>query len=219
MSTHFFHDLETLKRELLTLGGAVEKALKQAVLSLTDRRKELAQQVMEEAGEIDRREMWIENQCLKTLALHQVVAGDLRMVIGIMKVNNDLERMGDLAFNLARRSGCLCGMPPVGIALDFPGMSRIALSMVKDCLDALVNLDTGLASDVLKRDDLVDAMKKQMYAKLMDLMKADPNSVERAVHLMSVSRHLERVADLSTNIAEDVVFMVEGEVVRHQRYQ
>jgi phosphate transport system protein len=216
MAIHLQRDLEHLKRLLLGLGAVVEEATNQAIDALMDRRLELAQIVLEGDDEIDEREVHVEEECLKVLALHQPVATDLRFIVAVMKVNNDLERMGDLAVNIAERASYLAVHDPLRVNLDFRAMGDRVRSMVRESLDSLVRLDTALARKVRRDDDDVDARNRQMFEVLEGLMQRDPASVKRALHALSSSRHLERIADLAVNIAEDVIFMVEGEVVRHR---
>lgn len=197
------------------MGGLVEKVSNQAITALQERDTELSAGVHELDLTIDQQEVKIEEECLKILALHQPVATDLRFVVCIMKVNNDLERMGDLAINIAERASYLSSHEPLGVPLDFHRMAELALEMVKESLSALLNLDTDLARKVLAKDDEVDEINRQMFEILEEIMLKDPTTIRRAIHLLSASRHLERIADLATNIAEDVVFLVEGEVIRH----
>ena len=197
------------------MGGLVEKVSNQAITALQERDTELSAGVHELDLTIDQQEVKIEEECLKILALHQPVATDLRFVVCIMKVNNDLERMGDLAINIAERASYLSSHEPLGGPLDFHRMAELALEMVKESLSALLNLDTDLARKVLAKDDEVDEINRQMFEILEEIMLKDPTTIRRAIHLLSASRHLERIADLATNIAEDVVFLVEGEVIRH----
>ncbi|MCC6408188.1 MAG: phosphate signaling complex protein PhoU [Planctomycetes bacterium] len=215
MKKHLQHDLDDLKKDILTMGSLVEESINKAIASLVHRRPELASEVSAGDEAIDRKELAIEDKCLKMLALHQPVAGDLRFIIGCIKVNNDLERMGDHAQAIAERATYLATHAPIEAQIDFQRMVVKVQSMVKRGLDALVNLDAELARAVSREDDEVDAYHKQMFAELQDLMRRDADTVERAVHTLSVVRHLERIADLATNIAEDIVFMVEGEVIRH----
>jgi phosphate transport system protein len=217
MAMHLQRDLEHLKRELLGLGGIVEDATNKAIDALMDRRLELAQDVMDGDDLIDAREVHVEEECLKVLALHQPVAADLRFLVTVLKVNNDLERMGDLSVNIAERASFLAVHDPLPVSLDFRAMGDRVRAMVRDSLDALVRLDTELARRVRRDDDAVDAMNRQMFMVLEKAMMADPGAVKRALQALSSSRHLERIADLAVNIAEDVIFMVEGEVVRHRR--
>ncbi len=215
MSKHLERDFEKLTRMLLDLSSLVEDATSKAIMALVDRRMDLANEVTQGDDRIDREEVQIEEECLKVLALHQPVAADLRFIIVVLKVNNDLERMGDLAANIAERAAFLSGREPLRIALDFPRMAHSVREMVRQSLDALIQRNTRLAREVLERDDEVDEIHRGMYIMLQKLMREDPETVERSVHLLSTSRHLERIADLATNIAEDVVFMVEGEMLRH----
>ncbi len=216
MSKHLERDLEKLKKHLLELGSMVEEAANNAMTALTERRGHLADRIIEHDNEIDAMEVLIEEECLKVLALHQPVARDLRFVIAVMKVNNDLERMGDQAVNIAERASYLANQPPLGIALDFDRMADIVRQMVRTSLDSHVNLDNRLARTVGAMDDEVDDIHREMFRVLQNLMQKEPDAVERAVAFLSASRDLERIADLATNIAEDVVFMVEGEVIRHR---
>lgn len=216
MSKHLQHDLDRLKKEILAMGALVEEAINRAIASLTQRDAALARQVLEGDDAIDRKEVEVEDLCLKILALHQPVAGDLRYIIAVLKVNNDLERMGDLAQNIAERVTFLAVHEPVAVHLDFTLMVELVRRMVGESLDALVNQDPVLARRVCVQDDEVDRLQKQMFETLQSVMMRDPKAVERAVQVLSVSRHLERIADSATNIAEDIVFMVEGDIIRHR---
>lgn len=216
MSKHLQHDLDRLKKEILAMGALVEEAINRAIASLTQRDAVLARQVLEGDDAIDRKEVEVEDLCLKILALHQPVAGDLRYIIAVLKVNNDLERMGDLAQNIAERVTFLAVHEPVPVHLDFTLMVELVRRMVGESLDALVNQDPVLARRVCVQDDEVDRLQKQMFETLQSVMMRDPKAVERAVQVLSVSRHLERIADSATNIAEDIVFMVEGDIIRHR---
>jgi len=213
---HLQRDLDRLKREILLMGSMVEEATNKALSAFLYRRPELAESVMEGDDRIDQKELDVEEECLKLLALHQPVAADLRFIIAVMKVNNDLERMGDEAYNIAERASYLSAHDPIGVPGDFPAMVDRVRTMVRDSLDALVNRDTNLARKVCRDDDLVDSTHREMYMALQERMRENAETVERAVRTLSVSRHLERIADLATNIAEDVVFMVDGEVIRHR---
>ena len=216
MSKHLQRDLEYLKKELLGIASLVEEATNKAILALTERRPELAEEVICEDDLIDRKEVQVEEECLKVLALHQPVAADLRFIVTALKVNNDLERMGDLAVNIAERAAYLSTHEHLAAALDFPRMAEGVQTMLRNSLDALTNKDTELARNVLKMDDQIDAANRKMYVILQEWMHNNPDAIERAVHLLSASRHLERISDLATNIAEDVVYMAEGELIRHR---
>ncbi len=217
MAKHLQRDLDQLKKRVLEVGSLVEGATNNAIVALTELRKDLAENVIARDSEIDERELEIENECLKILALHQPVARDLRFVIGILKVNNDLERMGDQAVNIAERAIQLAGYPPLGMPLDFNRMAEVVRTMVRSSLDAHVNEDTKLARTVRLMDDEVDDIHREMFAILKSRMCDEAGTVERAVAYLSSSRDLERIADLATNIAEDVIFMVEGQLVRHRK--
>ena len=216
MSLHLQRDLDALKKEVLQLGNLVESAINAAILALNNRETELADKVMQYEKEINDKEVYIEEECLKILALHQPVAVDLRFIVVVLKVNNDLERMGDFAKNIAKRAIFLATQPPIPIfqefAVDLPVMVR---SMVRKSLDALVTLDVDLARNVIKMDEKVDEINREMYAEVHCIIQQDASKAEVAMSLLSTSRYMERIADLSTNIAEDVMFMVEGRVFRH----
>ena len=217
MSKHLERDLNRLKQEILVMGGMVEAATDLAISATIDRRKDLAEQVTAGDDKIDAKELEIEDECLKMLALHQPVASDLRFIITVLKVNNDLERMGDLAKNIAERALALAAQPPITGAREFRAMAERVRRMAHECIDALVERDVDLAKKVVLDDREVDEENKKHFAALQQVMAKDPSTIERAVHMISVSRHLERIADHATNIAEDVVFLVDGEVIRHLR--
>lgn len=216
MTQHFQRDLEGLKKSLLRLGARVEEAIQKATAALVDRRPELAEEVRRGDPELDEMEVEIESECLKIMALHQPVAGDLRFLVTALKVNNDLERMGDLAVNLAARAVELARSPSLPIADGFQEMVAGVRGMVKGALDALVERDTGAARRVLAADDAVDAAHRGLFARVEAAIREDPAVAGPAIRHLSASRYLERIADLATNIAEDVIFMVEGEIVRHR---
>jgi len=215
VSKHLQRDLERLEKEILTVGATVEEAINKAITALINRRGELAQEVIDGDTAIDRKEVEVEEQCLKVLALHQPVAVDLRYIIAVLKVNNDLERMGDLGANIAERAAYLAEHDAIDVPLEFRRMADLVRTMVRESLDALVNHDLKLARRVLECDDEVDAVNRRMFDTLQRLMRDDPSTIERAVQTLSASRNLERIADHATNIAEDVIFMIEGDVIRH----
>ena len=217
MSLHLERDLDELKRDVLHLGSLVETALGNASFVLRDRRVKLAQAVYAGESVINEKEVQIEESCLKILALHQPVAIDLRFIVVGLKVNNDLERIGDLAENLTARAVYLAEREPMPEPMAIiNGMFVTIRSMLKDSLDSLVKLDVDLARKVIEQDDGVDQINRQMYDDFRQMMARDASMIEQATSWLSCSRYLERIADLATNISEDVVFMVEGEVVRHQ---
>lgn len=215
---HLQRAQDHLKKEILTIGAYVEDVIDKAILALVHRRPSLSKDIMECDDRIDQLEVEVEEECMKILALHQPVAADLRYIVAVLKVNNDLERMGDLAVNIAHRAYYLGTHEPLDIPDKFNAMANQVRDMVHDTLDALINQDTLLARRVLRQDSLVDRAHRKMFTVLQDLMKRDTSTIVRAVHTLSASRNLERIADLATNIAEDVIFMVEGEVVRHRRH-
>jgi phosphate transport system protein len=218
MAKHLRRDLEHLERELLELGSLVEHAIKSAIIALIDRRPELADEVIKGDDAIDAKEVEVEEECLKVLALHQPCAGDLRTIVAMLKVNNDLERMGDCATNIAERARDLADQEPIPTPLDeLRRMTEAVRAMVGQSLDALVRHDAGRAREVCLRDAEVDGLNRRMFVLMQELMQKEPKTVPRAVSTLSVSRNLERIADLATNIAEDVVFLVDGEVIRHRR--
>lgn len=216
---HLQRDLEKLTREILAMGALVEDATARAMEALLERDAAAAERVIEGDRTIDMKEIEVEEECLKLLALHQPVAADLRFIVAVLKVNNDLERMGDLAQNMAERARMLAGarstVEPPG---ELRGMMEKVQSMVVRCLDALVRLDAGVARDVLRDDEAVDEAHRRMYRSLQDRMTRNPERIPDYIQYLSVSRYLERMADQATNIAEDVIFTAEGEVVRHRRF-
>lgn len=219
MPKHLLRDLQRLTKEILHVGSMVEDATHNALLALTESREELADEVIAGDSEIDRKEIEVEEDCLKILALHQPVAADLRYVVAVMKVNNDLERCGDLAGNLAARAKVLLSLDyTVDVPVELQEMAQRVRAMLRESLNAVVKLDTHLARKVLLEDDDVDDRHRQLYSLLRQRMEKNPERIEAEMNLLSVSRYLERIADLATNIAEDVVFMVDGDVVRHQSW-
>ncbi len=216
MPKHLQREIENLKKKLLALSAKVETSVKDATLSIEKRDAELAQKIMDDDVNIDNTEVEIEEDCLKILALHQPVAIDLRFIVAVLKINNDLERIGDLAVNVAERTVFLATQPKPDISFDFVGMARAAQSMLTKSLDALVNLSIELAHEVCASDDAIDAMNREMYIKVQQAIRAHPEQMESLIHMLSASRHLERIADHATNIAEDVIYMVKGEIVRHK---
>lgn len=217
MTIHLHRDLDDIKKQLMDVGALVEQAIRDATTALLDRRIDLVERVQAADDAIDAKEVHVEETCLKALALHQPVAVDLRYIVVVMKVNNDLERMGDLASNIAARAAYLAAHEPLDLPVDLRSMVEIVQRMVRDCLDALVRSDIALARSVLAADDSVDDFNRDMFTRMQDEMMSDPKKVKRAVHYLSASRHLERIADLATNVAEDVIYMTEGEVIRHGR--
>ena len=217
MTKHLLRDLENLKKQVLRVGSLVEGAILKATTALLDRRPELAAEVLHGDDAIDSREVMVEEECLKILALHQPVAIDLRYIVTVLKVNNDLERMGDLAGNIAARAQDLLKYDPVRFPLEFATMVQTVRTMVHDALDALIQSDVEISRRVLAADDVVDQIHRQMFREMQLLARKNPDNMEAPISVLSASRYLERIADQCTNIAEDVIFLVEGEIVRHRR--
>jgi phosphate transport system protein len=215
MDTQFQKELEELKESLLKMAALVEEAIRESVQSLVKRDSELAQKTFQGEEKINALEISIDDMCLKLLALRQPMAADLRFITSAMKIVTDLERMGDQAVNIAERAISLNQEPQLKPYIDIPRMTEIAQSMVKDVLDAFVNKDSKLARSVCQKDDLVDGLNDQVFRELLTYMISDPKTITRAVHLMIVCRCLERIADHATNIAEDVIFMVDALVIKH----
>jgi len=215
MSKHLQLGLDDLREELLALFGVVEQMVDMAVRSLVERRPDLANRVIQADAVVDAREVKLEEECLKMLALHQPVATDLRQVITVVKINSELERMADLACNIAERAMALDLYPLFTVPDELNDMVRESNSMVRRALDAFVSGDTAKAREVIRDDDVVDAMNRIIIDQLQELMQESPEHVIPAVHCFSASRNIECVADLATSLAEDVVYLVEGEIVRH----
>lgn len=209
-------EIDRLKKSILTLGAIVEERVHLAVQAISERDEKLAQKVIDGDIEIDEMEVDLEEECLKLLALHQPVAIDLRFIIAVLKINSDLERIGDLAVNIAERAAFLAFQKRVDMPFDFPTMSQKVKLMLKKSLDSLVNMDAALATEVCQLDDEVDAINRQMYQQVQEGIRKNPEEMVSLIHLLSVSRHLERIADSATNIAEDVIYMIEGSIVRHR---
>jgi phosphate transport system protein len=209
-------EIERLKKELLALGAIVEELLRKSVRSLQGRDAALAREVIEADERVDNREVELEEDGLKIIALHQPVAIDLRFIVSVLRINSDLERIGDLAVNIAERASYLAGAELPAAVIDFAPMAEKAQEMLTKSLDAFVNMDTGLAQRILEMDNEVDAMNRKMFCTIYEFIRKNPEDVEALLHLLSASRHLERIADHATNIAEDVIYMVEGNIVRHK---
>ena len=216
MSMHLQQEIEHLKSKLLTLVATAKDAVEKAVKSVDERDACLAQAVVEGDEEIDRAEVDLEEDCLKILALYQPVATDLRLIVSVMKINNDIERIGDLAVNIAERTLFLCTEPPIEAPSDLADMRTKALAMLTGSLDSLVRQDTKRAREVRTGDDEVDDLNRQIFREFSAAVRKNPENVECLLSYLSVGRHLERIADYATNIAEDVIYLMEGEIVRHK---
>jgi phosphate transport system protein len=212
---HFREELEQLKARLLEMGGLAEEEVRLAVKGLVARDNVVIDQVLRGDGPLNALHIEIDNRCFMLLALHQPMAADLRTIVSAVKINTDLERVGDLAVNIAEAARRYAQHPPVKRLIDIPQMARIAQSMLRDALDAFVRRDTDLAQNVLNEDDKLDALKTQIFRELLTYMLQDPATIEPALDLILISRHLERIGDHATNIAEDVIFIVSAKDVRH----
>jgi len=212
---HFQEELEQLKNRLLEMGGLAEERVRTAVEGLVSRDMALVERVLEGDGPINQLHIEIDNRCFTLLALHQPMAVDLRAIVSAVKINTDLERVGDLAINIAEAVTRYVQHPPVKELIDIPRMARVAQAMLRDALDAFVRRDTALAEAVLNQDDELDGLKTQVFRELLTYMLQAPSTIEPALDLILISRHLERIGDHATNVAEDVIFMVSAKDVRH----
>jgi len=216
MSIHLNRDLESLHQHIMSMCAVVEEVVHRAVEELGRPDVEVSQEIVDRDDEIDRWDVRIEEECLKILALHQPVADNLRRVAAVMKIAWELERVADVAVNIAERAAGLAGAPEIHVPEKLNHMAQVALDMLRLSLDAFVAQDSRLARDVCGQDDIVDALNREIIDELLQMMKRSPDLVEPALQLFSASRHVERVADRATNIAEDVVYLVEGEIIRHR---
>jgi phosphate transport system protein len=212
---HFQEELQQLKTRLLEMGGLAEDRVRSVVQALVDRNGAIVDRVLVGDGPINQLHIEIDSRCFKLLALHQPMAVDLRAIVSAVKINTDLERVGDLAINIAEAVKRYMRHPPVKELIDIPRMADIAQRMLRDALDAYVRRDTALAHAVLNEDDALDALKTQVFRELLTYMLSDPATIEPALDLILISRHLERIGDHATNVAEDVIFMVSAKDVRH----
>lgn len=209
------NEIQQLKKTILNLGKSVEDAVQLSITALAQRDRILAQTVIDQDETIDKAEVELEEDCLKVLALHQPVANDLRFVVSVLKINNDLERIGDLAVNIAERALRLAPHPSVNIPFDFVNMGNKVQDMLRNCLKAVVNMDTTLAQEVCRADDDIDDLHSRVYEIVSACIKKDMSNLNSYIQFIVISRALERIADHATNIAEDVVYMTEGLIVRH----
>lgn len=215
MQRHFDHDLAQLKNHLLRMGAMVEHQIQRALQALVERDSDVALSVIERDHEVNALDVEIDDTCIKLLATQQPTARDLRFVSTAMKISSELERMGDLADNIAQRALELNGEPQLKPYIDSPRMANWTMRMVKECLDAFVNSDPVLARKVCVDDDVVDNINEQLFRELLSFMLENPATITRAIRLTFVAKSLERIADHATNIAELVVYMVEGKNIRH----
>jgi phosphate transport system protein len=217
MPKHLDHEIDNLKKQILSLAAFVEESVAKSVAAIHARDADLGQQVIDFDSHIDALEVEVEEECLKLLALHQPVAHDLRFIVACIRLNSDLERIGDLAVNIGERAVFLAGVAEASEKpLDVGAMARLVRRMLSDALNALVNLDPPLARKVCAMDDEADTMHRDTFRRVEDAVRRHPTEFPILTHYLSVSRYLERIADHATNIAEDVIYMVEGEIVRHR---
>jgi phosphate transport system protein len=213
---HFETELQALKNRLLNMGALVEERVHMAVQALMERNMEAAETIAQGDAAVNELQIELDDRCLKLLALQQPMASDLRLITSAMKINADLERIGDQAVNIAENALKMLTAPPLKPLIDLPRMAELAERMTRDSLDSFVRRDPALAREVLGRDDEVDGLKDTIFRVLLTYMMADPGTIERALSLILISRNLERIADHATNIAEDVIFLVEARDVRHR---
>ena len=218
MTKRFRKELEKIKRQILALGSMVEERVHMAVLAVEKNDADLAEQIINTDYEIDEKEVEIEEECLKVLALYQPVAIDLRFLIAVIKINNDLERIGDQAVNIAERVAVASKRDPVDFFFDYAVMGEKAETMLKMSMESLINMDDDTAFKVLSLDDEVDQIKSDVYDRIKKAIGEHPDKTGYLINLFLISRHIERLADHTTNIAEEVIYLIEGEIIRHANY-
>jgi phosphate transport system protein len=216
MKKHYREELGNLRETVLRMGGLVEQMTHRAIQALVERKIEMLPEVTAMEAQVNQLHIDIDEICLEMIALRQPTAVDLRFIAAAMKINTDMERIGDQAINITERAEFLLTVPPVKPLIDIPRMAEIAKEMLRDALDAFVNGNDALAYETIKKDDLVDHLKDQVFRELLTYMMADPTTIARGLELILVSRYVERIADHATNICENVIFMVKGKDVRHQ---
>lgn len=210
-------EVDKLKKALLSLCALAADNVSQSIKAVMQRDADTARQVMKNDAEIDRIEIEVEEDCLKILALHQPVAVDLRFIIAVLKINNDLERVGDLAVNIAENAVALAKLVNSPSPFDLSGMSDIVIDMLNKSIDALINMDADLARSVCEMDDSVDEINRRMYTDVKKDILSTPDNIDGLIHYLSISRCLERIGDHATNVAEDIIYMTKGEIIRHKR--
>ncbi len=215
MHRHFEDEFEDLRSDLLFMASLAEKAVELSIVALQTRDKKLADQIIKDDARINLLEVKIDNACVELLAKHQPMASDLRFIASAMKINNDLERIADHAVNIAESTHNLLIEPELKPLIDIPRMAKLAQGMVREALDAFIHREVARAVEVCKRDDEVDALNDQLLRELVTYMLTDSKNIARALSLILISKNLERIADLATNIAEEVVFMVEARSIKH----
>jgi phosphate transport system protein len=218
MAKHFIRELDKIKKMILSLGALVEERVRLAISAVENKDAEVAAQIIKTDYEIDDMEVDVEEECLKVLALHQPVAVDLRFLIAVIKINNDLERIGDQAVNIAQRVDVIAKHQDSKFQFDYSPMAQKVETMLRMSLDALVNLDVDLAFKVVTMDDEVDQIQKDAYDLIKNAMKEGTEPMGYMINLLLISRHLERLADHATNVAEEVIYLIEGEIIRHGNF-
>jgi phosphate transport system protein len=216
MTRHIDRQIGNLKEKIRRVGTVVEEAISKSISAVINRDVQLAQRVLASDDAIDRMEVEVEEECLKILALYQPVAADLRFVVAVLKINNDLERMGDLAKNIAKRVAQLEGAGPVDLPPEIRTMAMQAEEMVRECLAAVIDADPVLARRIREQEDVVDQARQKVRKRILAGIKEHPENVEVLLRINSITKHIERIADMATNVAEDVIYMVEGDIVRHR---
>lgn len=214
MTTHLTRAMHTIKKEVLSLGAMVEDRFKKAIYAIQNEDLEQAQYIIDTDYQVDEREVEVEEECLKTLALYQPVATDLRLITAVIKINNDLERIADYAANIAKRYKT-SAQNPSNFKYDYTAMAEQAAKMLKMSLDALVSMNVDTAYAVREMDKEVNAMRNEAYRVMKENIQARPDMVEEIINMYLISRHIERVGDHTTNIAEEVIYLIEGEIIRH----
>ena len=215
MRVHLQRDVEKVKRQILALSAEVENDVRTAVRAVEDRDEQLARQVLDREAQTNAMEVDVEDDCLKILALHQPVAADLRYIIAVLKINQDLERIGDLAVHIAERGLFLCGQPPINIPFRLGEMADKTQAMLKKVLDAFVNLNDMAAHEVCAADSDIDAINRDIFQQVKKAVMQNPALFEPLLQVLHIARHLERIADHATNIGEDLIYLIEGRIVRH----
>jgi phosphate transport system protein len=215
MQKHLQKDIDSLKNKIITMGSEIEDRVYKSSLALINRDERLVNEVVQSDQQIDKMEVDIEEHCLKILALYQPVAIDLRFIIAVLKINNELERVGDIAVNIAERAAALCKRKDFKIPYNVTAMATKVESMLTRSIDALVNMDVSLAHQIRAEDDEVDEYNREMYVRVKDMILQSPEDVDCMLHAVSAGRHFERIADHACNVAEDVIYLVDAEIVRH----
>lgn len=210
--------INILKKKLIEEAGLAEEMVKKSIEGLVEKKKEILEKVIKEyEPKMNEFEIELDELCTNLIALYQPEAGNLRTILMILKINNDLERIGDLAVNISQSALFLIERPLVKPLIDIPRMAEEAIEMLKDAINSFINKDTELAKSICEKDRIVDGLRDQILRELITYMSSDPSTIERSIHLIRISRCVERIADLSTNICEDVIFMVEGKVIKHHK--